>query len=399
MNYSTLTTFLATLLCSSLFLMQGVHAHTRGFCVSSSNSGVISIYAGTTHTPSGGETTGGIIIAGGQAGNEQFGSICAQPYIDRLGDDGGDDDRFDTAYETDDIAHDWLCGKRFNFQESIGWLTYNEVLARSPDVTCKGYQPNDLENRRFLGVDLEVDECGNDVVYGLSTTFDENIEYPNEETEWITFECEVGQAPLAIYPKCDLTASFLYSAQIASNVEGLAPLGHPKIQCNSPSICYLAPSAVQSLHKILESEPAGAQLRIETAYFGPLETYLINHWKDSEVCSNRQMKNLIEDPIPIEHSTGCAFDIDPTNLGRWKDTLISKGWEYTRPTIDKHHFEYLKCRDGVPASAGITAFQTLWNLNNPLEFPLVGGSFDPATVAAIGELMSGEGFATLPLSN
>lgn len=149
------------------------NAHTVWFCIvpPPPGSSTLTVYAGNYH----GSISGGIIIAGGTPGSEQFGPICDLPY---------------------DIGSGSLvCGSRYNFDGSM--YTFAEMLAESPSVNCEPlgdaadtYAVDDT-SLVYGKMNFDVDACTSGVVYGLVTTQDSIIETPWDNA-WALVECVNG---------------------------------------------------------------------------------------------------------------------------------------------------------------------------------------------------------------
>lgn len=73
--------------------------------------------------------------------------------------------------------------------------------------------------------------------------------------------------------------------------------------------------------------------------------------------------------------------------------MISKGWVYTRPTIDKHHFEFLKCKNRLTLEDNAAAFEVLWEANEGAPFDHTDQS---AVFSAIATLPKNQVFASAP---
>lgn len=142
----------------------------------------ITAYAGTYHTNS---RVGGMIIAGGLAGSEQYDPICPVPY-------GGGV----TCSTTSGGVHAWSCGQRFDWEQSSP-LTYTQLLAEASDANCD--QVGDSANYYSIGssritwnkVVIPVEECGPNINYALVTTADSCDDVPWRNV-WANVECVPG---------------------------------------------------------------------------------------------------------------------------------------------------------------------------------------------------------------
>lgn len=170
-----------------LSLPSYVYGHSTWVCATPGTT-TLRVYAGNYHTPLT-SVYGGIIIAGGASGSEQYGVATANPYA------GDADATFNTTGQSDSGAHTWLAGKRFNFLTGQGVKTYTEMLNENPSVNCKkiGGATNTkvLFQQLFYTVDIPVDVCDSSVTYYYTTTCDreEDCAWSNV---WASIPCTAG---------------------------------------------------------------------------------------------------------------------------------------------------------------------------------------------------------------
>jgi len=178
-------------------------AHTVFMCIKPGTN-KITAYAGTYHTNS---RVGGMIIAGGVPGSEQFGAICSKPY-----------GRYSSGQYAGEVpcsitrngASPWSCGRRFNWQTTRP-MTYAQLLQEAPDANCdqvgNSAQSYQITSTRITWnrVEIPVDKCGKEVNYALVTTSDSCDDTPWMNV-WANVECVPGdptQNPGS--PKCKLS--------------------------------------------------------------------------------------------------------------------------------------------------------------------------------------------------
>ena len=193
-----------------LFGLSGISASTNILHIRP-NEGYITIYAGNVFPMS----VGGIIIAGGEKGREQYQPICKVPYkgypskldvgeipcgltakkqMDKEndeGDDEGDDEGNDEGNDEQCTSDVWDCGKRFDFDNNRLPISHSKFLKEVPypDYHKFGLYPDvNFDNIKWSRIDIPVKKCKKGISYAISTTADECFDRPAMNT-WIEFEC------------------------------------------------------------------------------------------------------------------------------------------------------------------------------------------------------------------
>lgn len=220
---STLIALIASLFASS------VYAHTVFMCIKPGEN-QITAYAGTYHTNS---QVGGMIIAGGVSGNEQYDPICPIPYP---GYSSGVTPGEFPCSGTCCGKTPWGCGQRFNW-ETTSPMTYAQLLAEAPDANCDqvgnsgSYYSIGSSSITWNRVVIPVNECGENINYGLVTTADNCDDTPWMNV-WAQVECVPGdptQTPngdpecsIGVTCPADITVSANGQCQATVDVASLA---------------------------------------------------------------------------------------------------------------------------------------------------------------------------------
>lgn len=150
------------------------------------------MYAGTYHTNS---QIGGVIIAGGAAGAEQYDPICDVPYPAFAG------QTYPGAVPagyTANGATTWGCGQRFNWDLSSPPLTFAQLLIEAPNANCDqvgdsaSYYPDITASYiTWNKVVIPVEACDPSIVYATATTSDSADDSPWTNV-WATTRCQDG---------------------------------------------------------------------------------------------------------------------------------------------------------------------------------------------------------------
>ena len=208
------STYLLSLI--SLCISLNVYAHTVFMCIKPGENH-ITAYAGTYHTNS---QVGGMIIAGGVSGNEQYDPICPVPYgAYPSGTYAGEV----PCSATSGGQQSWSCGQRFDW-ETTSPLSYAQLLAEASDANCdqvgdsSNYYNIDSSYITWNRVVIPVNECGPNINYALVTTSDSCDDAPWMNV-WANVECVPGdptQTP-GNDPECSLSVTCPADFTVSAN--------------------------------------------------------------------------------------------------------------------------------------------------------------------------------------
>jgi hypothetical protein len=167
----------AYLAAAGLFGIASVDAHTVFMCIYPGVNQIVA-YGGTYHT---GSKVGGMILAGGVTGNEQYDPICSVPYPGySSGSYAGE------VYSgiTNNGAEPWGCGTRFNWETGTP-LTFAQMVAEAPTANCDqigdsaSYYPDITSTGlTWNRVTIPVNVCDETATYALITTADQADDTP-----------------------------------------------------------------------------------------------------------------------------------------------------------------------------------------------------------------------------
>lgn len=195
-----LSTASAALLSLVAGLPAAVEGHTVWMCIEPGEN-EITAYAGTYHR---GSKVGGMIISG-PGFDDNPDSCPATPYPGGL---------YVSSYLTAGGAEPWLCGDRYNWDNSGPALTLAQVKEEAPNANCapvgSGGDFYDVDSSlTWNKVTIPVTQCGQGINYKMVTTADTYDDVPWNNV-WATIECVQGngfqtcsdeQAPVLLNPE------------------------------------------------------------------------------------------------------------------------------------------------------------------------------------------------------
>jgi N-acetylmuramoyl-L-alanine amidase len=165
----------------------------------------------------------------------------------------------------------------------------------------------------------------------------------------------------------------------------LVELKHPLINTSSPAVNpYLQPAAAAALIKAVESR--GIAMTINSCLRTTVQQHIIKQQHENGCCGI----TAAAAPGRSNHERGLALDIqDPDD---WQEVLEGHNWSRLG-SWDYPHYDFFDGRNDI-ASIQISAFQALWNVNNPNELLAVDGVYGDVTGRAI-ERSPIDGFAKI----
>jgi D-alanyl-D-alanine dipeptidase len=145
---------------------------------------------------------------------------------------------------------------------------------------------------------------------------------------------------------------------------------------------YCQPAAKEALRRAIASR--GKTLKINSAYRTVAQQHLLRTWYERGECRIPKAAK----PGRSNHEDGLAIDIPVADRNRplsdpefvaWKNALEAEGWDWFG-SGDPFHFSYQGAgrRDDM-GDLGVTAFQRLWNRNNPRDLIDDDGDFGTET--------------------
>jgi hypothetical protein len=153
---------------------------------------------------------------------------------------------------------------------------------------------------------------------------------------------------------------------------------------------YLQPGAKDALRRVIKAN-GNQTLKITSAYRTIAQQHLLFSWHQLDKCDI----GLAARPGKSNHEDGLALDLPKPENANWRQLLIDEDWEWLGPE-DPVHFTYGGGgRDDI-GNIGVSAFQRLWNKNNPNDLIDVDGDFGPQTEARMN-LSPAEGFSSTRL--
>ena len=154
----------------------------------------------------------------------------------------------------------------------------------------------------------------------------------------------------------------------------LVKIDDPLIDTSSPSVNpYLQPEA--AAHLITAAKRRGRKIVINSCLRTTVQQHIIRTQFERGLCG------ITAAALPgrSNHERGAAIDIqDPED---WKDALEAQGWSKLGDW-DNMHYDYHNCNINV-SSLQISAFQMLWNQNNPNDQIAIDGTYGRITADKI----------------
>lgn len=287
-----------------LGLLAVVNAHTVYMCI---NPGVnqITVYAATYHTNS---RRGGIIIAGGELGNEQYDPICPKPYGAYTSGSRSGEVPCSVTNGKDNTSPSkpWSCGDRFDWDNSAV-MTYAQVAAEAPHGNCdevgdssNSFSQINSPRLTWNKVTIPVDKCGENINYALVSTSDSCDDSPWMNV-WANVECVPGNL----------------------NVNRCNPsLSCPPDQTLSAGLFCDASRDYRSLATVRASHCSGVSLMQSTSSYSlgsnTVTMSLATHEASTKRCSFNVEVVDVDPPhvtAPPNKVIECGDDETPTNTG------------------------------------------------------------------------------------
>jgi N-acetylmuramoyl-L-alanine amidase len=154
----------------------------------------------------------------------------------------------------------------------------------------------------------------------------------------------------------------------------LVELKHPSIDTSSSAVnAYLQPAAADSLIKAVTAR--GQKLVVNSCLRTTVQQHIIRRQYEWGLCGI----SAAALPGRSNHERGAALDVqDPDG---WQHCLESHGWSKLGDW-DRMHYDYWDGRKDI-ASLQLSAFQMLWNQNNPNDQIVIDGTYGAVTAARI----------------
>jgi hypothetical protein len=154
----------------------------------------------------------------------------------------------------------------------------------------------------------------------------------------------------------------------------LVALGHSLIGVEGNQINpFLQPPAAAALIRAVESR--GVKLLINSCLRTTVQQHIIRTQYEKELCG------ITAAALPggSNHEQGLALDIQ--NPWDWKEALEAQGW-IKLGSWDDMHYDFWDGKANI-AKLQISAFQQLWNENNPAELIAIDGNYGAVTAKCI----------------
>lgn len=154
----------------------------------------------------------------------------------------------------------------------------------------------------------------------------------------------------------------------------LVQLSHPLIDTGSTAVnAYLQPAAAEALTRAVIKR--GEKLTINSCLRTTVQQHIIRRQFENTLCG------ITAAALPgrSNHERGAAIDI--VNPDEWQLPLEIFGWRRLG-SWDFPHLDFWNCRKDI-ASLQISAFQMLWNQNNPQDLIAVDGEYGVTTAGKI----------------
>ena len=154
----------------------------------------------------------------------------------------------------------------------------------------------------------------------------------------------------------------------------LVKIDDPSVDVSSKSVNpYLQPEAAAQL--IVAAKRRGQVIKLNSCLRTTVQQHIIRRQFEAGLCGITAAAL----PGKSNHERGAAIDIqDPDD---WRSELEDQNWSKLG-IWDNMHYDFWNCRKDI-AALQISAFQMLWNENNPNNLIAVDGSYGATTAAKI----------------
>lgn len=183
-----------------------------------------------------------------------------------------------------------------------------------------------------------------------------------------------------IFDACSTTSVKGLSQQLVEEINCLSPdtmapiPNHPNLSMGAAVFPFLQKNAAQALGKALDAR--GSTMQMNSALRTLPQQYLLYQWyRNGRRCGIR----LAARPGTSNHEDGLAVDM--SNYSTWRSTMGAYGYRWLGGS-DPVHFDYTGPSKNLQ-SLSVTAFQRLWNRNNPNDRIAEDGDYGPATEARL----------------
>jgi hypothetical protein len=194
----------------------------------------------------------------------------------------------------------------------------------------------------------------------------------------------------AVSSSCSTTSVLGLSLQIIQVSNCLKPNilvkvpSRPNFNPGAAVIPYMQKPGVDALVKALDSKP-GTSMSVTSMLRTIASQYLLYSWYQQGKCGI----GLAASVGKSNHESGLAIDM--SNYSSWQSSLGGNSFKWFG-SGDPVHFDYSGGGTVSLLSTEITAFQKLWNLNNPGDKIAEDGAYGPQTEARLKKSPA-EGFA------
>ena len=154
----------------------------------------------------------------------------------------------------------------------------------------------------------------------------------------------------------------------------LVEVKHALIDTGSSAVnAYLQPLAAEALTRAVIKR--GEKLIINSCLRTTVQQHIIRRQFENTLCGITAAAL----PTRSNHERGAAIDI--VNPDDWRLHLEIFGWRKLG-SFDNMHYDFWNCRKDI-ANLQVSAFQMLWNQNNPQDLIAVDGEYGVTTAGKI----------------
>ena len=186
-----------------------------------------------------------------------------------------------------------------------------------------------------------------------------------------------GTVQAAADNSCSTTSVLGLSKQIVAEVNCIAPNTYAAVPARanlvaaSNVLLFMEKPARDALVSALDARP-NTTMTVNSMLRTPAQQFLLADWGETGSCG----VELAAPPGTSNHEGGLAIDID--QYITWRNTLETRGFQWFGPADDVH-YDFVGAGATDKRALGVTAFQRLWNRNNPNDPIAEDGDFGQAT--------------------
>ena len=186
----------------------------------------------------------------------------------------------------------------------------------------------------------------------------------------------------AVAQSCTTTAVKGLATQLVEEIQCMRPNTFAKID-NTPGLAlgsavfpYLQVKAAQAL--VVAQKARGTTMSINSALRTLPQQYLLFQWYQTGRCGI----GLAASPGTSNHEGAIAVDIDD-NAG-WRASMQGNGFRWLGASDPVHH-DFIGGGTVDLRGLSVTAFQRLWNRNNPTDKIAEDGAYGPGTATRLAQ--------------